>query len=147
MDLSKDSSARLVLICVVLAMLVWVVGLGFDRLLARDGVTRTEILVTSNFLTGLFAGFLFYNLALKERIRRDLFRERLRTIAEMNHHIRNALQVITYAAATTKHDESVELIRHSVERIEWALREVLPGHVAMPPAPEEEVGERLRAGS
>ena len=146
MDLRNDSSARLVLICVGLALLVWGVGFGFDRVLVRDGVTRTEILVASNFLTGVFAGLLFYSLALKERIRRDLFRERLRTIAEMNHHIRNALQVITYATAARKHDESVELIRDSVERIEWALREVLPGHVPPRPLPEEELRERVRAG-
>jgi hypothetical protein len=148
MDLRKDSTARLVLICVGLALLVWAVGSGFDRLLARDGVTRTDILFVSNGLTGLVAGFLFYNLALKERLRRDLFRERLRTIAEMNHHIRNALQVITYATAT-KHDESVELIRSSVERIEWALREVLPGHVAVPAEPPQEqkdTREQVRAG-
>jgi hypothetical protein len=105
------------------------VGYGFDRLLARDGVTRTDILLTSNGLTGLVAGYLFYSLALNERVRREFIRERLRTIDEMNHHIRNALQVITYASAAGK-DESVDLIRHSVERIEWALREVLPGHLS-----------------
>jgi hypothetical protein len=146
MDLRKDSSARLVLICVGLALLVWGVGFGFDRLLARDGVTRTEILLTSNGLTGLIAGLLFYNLALKERIRRDLIRERLSTIAEMNHHIRNALQVITYASAVSKNHESVELIRESVERIEWALREVLPGHVPAEPMSDRELRERVRAG-
>ncbi len=132
MDLRSDSKTRLVLLCVFVVLLVWMVGFSFDRLLARDGVTRTEILLASNGLTGLVAGVLFYNLALNERIRRDLIRERLRTIAEMNHHIRNALQVITYAAAVGKDDASVELIRESVERIEWALREVLPGHVSPP---------------
>ncbi|HTV65213.1 MAG TPA: hypothetical protein VMD98_06385 [Bryocella sp.] len=146
MDLRNDSSGRLAMICIGLAVLVWGVGFGFDRVLVRDGVTRTEVLVFSNFLTGLFAGFLFYNLALKERIRRDLIRERLRTIAEMNHHIRNALQVITYATAVGKDDESVELIRTSVERIEWALREVLPGHVTLPAEPEAAIRESLRAG-
>ena len=65
------------LICIGLVLIVWVVGFGFDRLLARDGVTRTEILATSNGLTGLVAGVMFYNLALKERIRREIIRERL----------------------------------------------------------------------
>ena len=147
MDLRKDSTGRLVLICIGLAFLVWGVGFGFDRLLARDGVTRTEILATSNGLTGLVAGLLFYNLALKERIRREIMRDRLRIIAEMNHHIRNALQVITYATAVGKDDESVELIRSSVERIEWTLREVLPGQVPTPTvATVEATQERVRAG-
>ena len=53
----------------------------------------------------------------------------------MNHHIRNALQVITYATATQNQTDSVALIGSSVERIEWALREVLPGHMDGTPTP------------
>jgi hypothetical protein len=138
MDLRKDSKSRLVLLCVFVILLVWAVGFGFDRLLARDGVTRNDILATSNGLTGIVAGYLFYTLARHERVRRELIRERLRTIAEMNHHIRNALQVITYATVVGKDNESVELIRSSVERIEWALREVLPGQVAAPEQTKQE---------
>lgn len=148
MEFSRDSKARLVLLCFFVVLLVWIVGFSFDRLLARDGVTRTDILLTSNALTGIVAGFLSYSLANIERLRRNAIRERLRTIAEMNHHIRNSLQVITYATATQKNTESMELIRSSVERIEWALREVLPGHVESPAAPLEQTEERnvLRAG-
>ena len=148
MELGKDSKARLILLCFCVVLLVWIVGVGFDRLLARDGVTRTDILLTSNALTGIVARFLFYSLTNVERLRRNALRERLRTIAEMNHHIRNSLQVITYATATQKNTESMELIRSSVERIEWALREVLPGHVEVPAAPPEHAEERdvLRAG-
>ena len=61
----------------------------------------------------------------------------LRTISEMNHHIRNSLQVITYATATQRDSESVEMIRSSVERIEWALREVLPHEIEGPIAPPQ----------
>ena len=147
MDTGRDSRIRLVVICACVMLLVWVVGFGFDRLLARDGVTRTDILITSNALTGIVAGFLFYSLIENERQRRKVLQERLRTIAEMNHHIRNSLQVITYAAATQNHAESLELIRTSVERIEWALREVLPGHVTSPAdAPVVEKDEVVRAG-
>jgi hypothetical protein len=148
MEIGKDSRARLILLCFCVVLLVWVVGVAFDRLLARDGVTRTDILLTSNALTGVVAGFLFYSLTNIERLRRNALRERLRTIAEMNHHIRNSLQVITYATATQKNTDSMELIRSSVERIEWALREVLPGHVEAPATPAERTEERdvLRAG-
>jgi hypothetical protein len=124
-------------------LLVWMVGFSFDRLLAKDGVTRNDILLTSNALTGVVAGFLFFSLTNNERLRRKLVRERLSTIAEMNHHIRNALQIITYATAAGN-DESVELIRSSVERIEWALREVLPGHVTTPS--EQPQRQTLRTG-
>ncbi len=135
MDFGRDSRLRLVVVCLLIAILVWLVGYGLDRLLARDGVTRLDILLTSNALTGIVAGFLFYSLANYERMRRNQIRDRLRTIAEMNHHIRNSLQVITYATAAQPNADSMEMIRSSVERIEWALREVLPGHVEVPANP------------
>jgi hypothetical protein len=139
MNFSRDSKARLIVLCVLVIMLVWIVGYGFDRLLARDGVTRSDILLTSNALTGLVAGFLFFSLTNNERLRRNVISQRLRTISEMNHHIRNSLQVITYATATQKNSESVEMIRSSVERIEWALREVLPNPIDGPiVAPSEQ---------
>ena len=150
MHRGKDSIGRLFAIYLLVAVLVGAVGFGFDRLLVRDGVSRTDILLLSNGLTGLVAAYLFYSLASNERLRRESIRDRLRTIAEMNHHIRNALQVITYAAAARKDDESVEMIRSSVERIEWALREVLPGEGAAPappPAAEDpERSEKLHVG-
>ncbi len=148
MDVGRDSKFRQLLLCAGVVLLVCAVGYGFDHLLARDGVTRTDILIVSNALTGIVAGLLFYSLSNNERQRRHLISERLRTIAEMNHHIRNALQVITYASAAQNQTDSVDLIRSSVERIEWALREVLPGHVTAPTAPPKSAtAETLRAGS
>jgi hypothetical protein len=150
MHQGRDSRRRLLAIYVLVAVLVWAVGYGFDRLLVRDGVSRSEVLLLSNGLTGLVAAYLFYSLASNERVRREGIRDRLRTIAEMNHHIRNALQVITYAAAARKDDESVEMIRSSVERIEWALREVLPGEgdaiTPPPPSEEHQPSEKLHVG-
>jgi len=150
MDLKNDSKTRLVLICVAVVLVVWGVGYALDRLLVHDGVTRVEIMLLSNGLTGVVAGYLFYTWTLNEQLRTASIRERLHTIAEMNHHIRNALQVITYATATSQGDASVELIRTSVERIEWALREVLPGHITVPVAPAnlppKESEERVRVG-
>ncbi len=145
MDFSRDSKARLVALCLLVMGLVWMVGYGFDRLLAHDGVARVDILLFTNGLTGIVAGLLFYSLTNYERLRRNLIRNRLRTIAEMNHHIRNSLQVITYANATGKTSESMEMIRNSVERIEWALREVLPGHVEVPATPPEPVNDEDKA--
>ena len=136
-DLRRDTKTRLLVVSIVVVGLVWIVGFGFDRLLARDGVTRTEILVISHGLTAVVAGFLFYSLAYNERMRRAIIQQRLGIISEMNHHIRNALQIITYATATRKPDESVELIRSSVDRIEWALREVLPADTPAPVPPAE----------
>lgn len=49
----------------------------------------------------------------------------------MNHHVRNALQLISYAQSSEDRAEHVQKVRSAIERIDWALREVLPGHVPM----------------
>ncbi|HEY3928118.1 MAG TPA: hypothetical protein VGL89_07080 [Candidatus Koribacter sp.] len=72
--------------------------------------------------------------------RRQLVPARLEMIADMNHRIRNALQVLSYRAARHGNEKETEMMRESIERIEWALREVLPGylpetHIPREPAP------------
>lgn len=145
MDVSGDSRARLIFVSLCVVLLVSVVGFGFDRLLRREGATRTDILIASNGLTGIVAGFLFYTLSNQERARRRLVQQRLQIIAEMNHHIRNSLQVIKYATAAQTRADSVELIHSSVERVEWVLREVLPEYAPAPPPTAVKLEERSQA--
>jgi two-component sensor histidine kinase len=52
---------------------------------------------------------------------------KLKVIRMMNHHVRNSLQVISFASSLPQREELASRVRDSVERIEWALREVLPG--------------------
>lgn len=147
MDMVHDSRARMLAFCVFVVLLVTGAGFGFDRVLLREGATRLDIMLLSNGLTGLVAGGLFFQLGRYERERRKVVRARLRVIAEMNHHIRNALQIITYVASSQQQEDSVELIRNSVERIEWSLREVLPGYAGAPsevPAEEQRSAARVK---
>ena len=44
----------------------------------------------------------------------------------MNHHVRNALQVISFAGYSTDSEQQLEHIRQGMNRIQWALQEVLP---------------------
>ncbi len=52
--------------------------------------------------------------------------EKLRVIRDMNAFIRNELQVL-YASMDRPKSARVPAIERSVERIDWALRELLPG--------------------
>jgi hypothetical protein len=52
--------------------------------------------------------------------------ERFRIIAEMNHHIRNALQTISYQRYVSASDAEAKRVKEAVDRIEWALEEILP---------------------
>src|ERR1700758_980806 len=64
--------------------------------LHRGGVPGRVLLLASSLLVGLVAGALVYVLEVRERQRQEFVECRLRVIADMNHHIRNALQVITF---------------------------------------------------
>jgi hypothetical protein len=64
-----------------------------------------------------------------ERGRARYLRERLKTIELMNHHVRNAMQVIVGSVYVHGHAQQLAEIQNSVKRIDWALREILPGRV------------------
>jgi hypothetical protein len=117
------------LISLAVVIIVSALGVIFDRVLLKEGLPRLDLLIISNGLTGLFAGGLFFQMAREEKAHRDLVRERMKTIAELNHHIRNALQVIKFLGGQQRSGLDalqLQLINDAVERIEWALREVLP---------------------
>ena len=52
---------------------------------------------------------------------------RLNFICARNHQIRGALEAITPLAHPMKNQQSIRVIREEVDRIEWALKEILPG--------------------
>jgi len=51
---------------------------------------------------------------------------RLNFIWARNHHIRGALEGISPLAHPSKNQQSIRVIREEVDRIEWALKEILP---------------------
>lgn len=62
--------------------------------------------------------------AVQQRRRRVL--EDLRIVSELNHHVRNALQVIQYASRVPEAKQQVQIIDESVERIDATLKELFP---------------------
>ena len=134
---SRHSSLLSLLVAVVVSL----IGVVLDRLLLKEGIPRLDMLIFSNGLTGLFAGGLFFQMAREAKASRALVEERMKTIAELNHHIRNALQVIKFLGGQRSGLDAVQLqlINDSADRIEWALREVLPRYsVGAVPVPEED---------
>ncbi|HKT52558.1 MAG TPA: hypothetical protein VJV96_19805 [Candidatus Angelobacter sp.] len=134
------------LLTTIIAVVVFAVNLLQDIFLSSEGFSRWGIVVLSDIITGAIAGALFYQFAKNEKNRRELIRERMHTIAELNHHIRNALQVIKFWGAQhqncTLDEMQIRLMKDSVDRIEWALREVLPKYptpsgLAVPPSGQQ----------
>lgn len=120
-----------------------------DVFLVTEGFGRWSLIILSNMITGGIAGLLFYQYARNERNRRELVRQRMQTIVEMNHHIRNALQVIKFWSVqhqSCNPDEGqIQLMKDSVDRIEWALREVLPRYPEPADSPRHPVQGQARA--
>jgi len=116
----------------VALLLVAVSSYALEVRLHRNGIPSRDLILLFSFLVGLVAAALVYFLSVRERQRRAYVDCRLRVIAEMNHHIRNALQVITFYSRRGEKQE-VGVIE-AVERIQWALREVLP---QLPESPGE----------
>ncbi|HYY68988.1 MAG TPA: hypothetical protein VE734_04600 [Terriglobales bacterium] len=93
----------------------------------------------------LLLSALVFALGIAQQLRheRELKRQRqlMKIVADMNHHIRNALQVIVSRSFLSMADSAVvEDIRQAVQRIDWCLREILPNAGETPakkaPAPQ-----------
>ncbi|MCU1306402.1 MAG: hypothetical protein JWN45_1097 [Acidobacteriaceae bacterium] len=121
------------------AALFLLVGAGGDYVATRFGLER-DLLFVNDVVSAAMVIFLIITY---ERRRRRRIRERLEVIQLMNHHVRNALQVIALSPHSHEREENVAMIRESVARIEWALREILPG--GMPEELQEK--EKLRTAT
>ena len=92
------------------------------RQLGISGIWELVDNVVSGIVTGLIA--FFYETQRHKTVVRNL-----RMIAAMNHHVRNALQSILYVPYSPTQADQMKVIQASVERIQWALREILPGEI------------------
>ena len=102
---------------------IFVLGVALRTLLDNLGVSGVTAAI-DDMLIGLLAGILVFAY---ERHQHKVVLEKMRVIADMNHHVRNALQAIICCNVLPEQEKQVKLIAESVTRIEWALRKVLPG--------------------
>jgi hypothetical protein len=117
----------------LLGFALFVLGAGLQGVLQQRGVTRSNAYV-DDLVLGVLAGVLVF--AYEHRRSREL-RQKLAVISAMNHHVRNALQTISYVPYSEQAKQML-LIQQSVNRIQWALSEILPGEgmetQTLPPA-------------
>jgi hypothetical protein len=109
---------------------IFLLGVALRALLDNLGVSGVPAAV-DDLLIGVLAGLLVFAY---ERHQHKLILEKMRVISEMNHHVRNALQPIMYSPYLEEQAEQVRTIQEGTRRIEWALREVLPGDESAPGA-------------
>jgi len=111
---------------------IFVLGVSLRTLLDSWGVTGVAAAI-DDMLIGLLAGVLVFAY---ERHQHKIIHEKMRVISQMNHHVRNALQPIMYSPYLKEQAEQVRIIQEGTRRIDWALREVLPGEDISSPGAE-----------
>ena len=134
MSSSRVRESRKALVSVVLALLSFGLGILVETLERQHSITGLTFWIdniAAAFLLGLVV--FFY-----ERRRERELVKKLQIIELMNHHVRNALQPIMYVPYAQGQQEQLTAIQDAVRRIDWALREILPGgpQQAVPPQRE-----------
>ncbi len=109
---------------------------------------RHQERLLAELLSALVVSCLVAKLASLSRQQHRLTVARMQVIAEMNHHIRNALAPISLSADIIENRQLIHAISEGVERIDWALREILPREMPLPEEQRDKLGyfQRRRSG-
>ena len=113
------------LIAGAVGLVMFVAGVGLDLALLKHQETPAAIVI-SNGLVALLAAMLVFTLLAYGREQRRLIMERMEALNEVNHHIRNALQALAFTEGALKGTKEGVTVSESIQRIQWALLEVLP---------------------
>jgi hypothetical protein len=119
-----DTRVSRVLAFLLPAASVAALGLLANGALQAHRFERLEELVFANLLTGVYAGM--FVLANSLGRYEDLQIKRARTIADMNHRIRNAVTVLVCHGTRGQDPEARAAVTLAMQRIECALEEILP---------------------
>lgn len=114
-----------VLLALIFGAVIFIVSSGADYLMVHEHETARTTIELSDALSALVIAALAFRLIRLQQDRRWHLRQRVEVISDVNHHVRNALQVISLTSHG-KDKEEITAIRESVNRIQWALRELLP---------------------
>ena len=106
---------------------VWVVNAYFAHIGLASAATFLD-----DFILGSLVALLVLTLELHHRKKliyqaeKVAMMQQIATMQQMNHNVRNALQVIDYVAFNTADHDMASKLTQAMQRIEWALRGDLP---------------------
>jgi hypothetical protein len=96
-----------------------------DYLLARMGISAADTLM-NNFAIGILGVIVAYLWVRFEAERQARAKEKLILAIELNHHVRNALAMISQCASLEDEETKYRLIDAAIERIDRVLTELVP---------------------
>lgn len=109
------------------AALVFLGGGALDWLVRRQFIPPISLMLAGAAVAVLI-GASVLKILTDAHLHYEAVVSRLQAIAELNHHIRNALQIIAYhnVPAPGRSERAIQQVREAVTRIDVVLREVLP---------------------
>ena len=130
------SSVQRALVGLAVGVFIFLSGGVLDWFVTRQYLPRIS-LILAGAAVALALGLLVFQILTDIQERYQAMLDRLRRIAELNHHIRNALQVIAYHNVPERNERAIQQVNAEVVRIEVVLREVsaaLGDHADFPAA-------------
>jgi hypothetical protein len=119
------SSAEITLISAFAGFVVFGTAAMWEWIATREGWLLLPMALVSDVFAGALSGIFIFAVLRNTRERRLAMLQRLKAIREMNHEIRNALELIQLSAYSTHHQQAIATITNAVDRIQWTLREIV----------------------
>jgi hypothetical protein len=104
-------------------MIIFAFGILVDSLQTHFSVSGWPLWLDEAVAAATVGAVIF----IYERRREKELLEKLKVIELMNHHVRNALQPVMGLPYSKDKEQEFKTIEDAVTRIDWALREILPG--------------------
>lgn len=132
--LRRETRVRTALLMVILLLVVWCAGalahLALTVVLVRLGVQMWPAVYIQAAVAGSIATLLIAAVLALVLYRRAILQRQLGVVAELNHQVRNALEIIACSTTRIGDRKTVSTILDAVTRIDVTLRSLFPA--AMP---------------
>ncbi len=117
------STVQRALVCFAIGAFIFLSGGVLDWFVTRQFLPRISLML-AGAAVALVLGLLLFQILTDIQERYQAMLDRLRRISELNHHIRNALQVIAYHNVPERSERAIHQVNRELLRIESVLREV-----------------------
>jgi hypothetical protein len=136
-----DSRLETLFASLIAGGVIGVLTLFLGRLVANVIGVRGLAAEAESIVAFVLATVLVFVLFDVARSRRERLMAYVQQVADLNHHVRNALQVIRFQAAISKDgEEAVARINEAITRIDQALKTMYPLiHEGPPPAQDQTI--------
>ena len=121
----RISRVHRALVSFAVAACIFLSGGVLDWLVVYQYLPRISLML-AGAAVALAVGALVFQILTDIQKRYQAVVDRLRRIAELNHHIRNALQVVVSTNVPERSERAIQQVNAAVIRIESVLREGLP---------------------